>query len=311
MSDSIIETESISHYYGQRRALNEVSLSVARGECYALLGPNGGGKTTLFKILSTSLLPSSGNAKILGFDCEKEHFSIRSRIGVVFQNASLDKRLKVRENLEHQAHLYGLTGSDLNKRVDELLGRLGLTDRADEIVEKLSGGLMRRLELCKGLIHSPELLLFDEPTTGLDPGGRQDFWSYLNELKNEQELTVLVTTHYMEEADRADRIAFLDRGNLVAEGTPDSLKERIGGYVITVSATDPEHLYEQIKERFGHEGKVVDDAVRLEMPDGPEFVPELVESFPGEIEAVTVGRPTLEDVFVHLTGHQFESVVAE
>jgi len=311
MSDTIVATKSISHYYGQRRALNEVSLSVARGECYALLGPNGGGKTTLFKILSTALLPSRGSAEILGFDCEKEHFSIRSRIGVVFQNASLDKRLKVRENLEHQGHLYGLNGIDLSRRTDELLGRLGLADRADEVAGNLSGGLTRRLELCKGLLHSPELLLLDEPTSGLDPGGRQDFWSYLDELKKEQELTVLTTTHTMEEAERADRIAFLDEGNLVAEDTPESLKERIGGYVITVSAKDAEHLCEQIKERFGHEGNVVGDAVRLELPNGPEFVPELVEAFPGEIEAVTVGRPTLEDVFVHLTGHRFESVEAE
>ncbi|MDA0836163.1 MAG: ATP-binding cassette domain-containing protein [Planctomycetota bacterium] len=310
MSDTIVETESISHFYGELRALNEVSLSVPRGEFYALLGPNGGGKTTLFKILSTSLLPSSGSAKILGFDCEKEHFSIRSRIGVVFQNASLDKRLKVRENLEHQGHLYGLKGSELQRRADELLERLGLAKRADEIVEKLSGGLMRRLELCKGLLHSPELLLLDEPTTGLDPGGRQDFWSYLNGLRKEQELTVLVSTHYMEEAECADRIAFLDQGSLVAEGTPQSLKERIGGYVITVGAKDAEHLCKQIKERFGHEGNVVDEAVRLELLNGPEFVPKLVEAFPGEIEAVTVGRPTLEDVFVHLTGRRFVSVEA-
>jgi ABC-2 type transport system ATP-binding protein len=230
----------------------------------------------------------------------------RRRIGVVFQSPSLDKKLTVEENLRHQGHLYGLRGATLRSKMDELLARFGLADRATERVEKLSGGLRRRVELAKGLLHKPELLLLDEPSTGLDPRVRRELGNYLEELRDKDGMTILLTTHIMEEADHCDRLAILDRGKLVALDSPAALKEQIGGDVVNVGARDPERLRGLIEKKFGVKLTVVDRTLRIERPRGHEFIPELVEAFPGEIDSVSVGKPTLEDVFIHLTGHRFE-----
>jgi ABC-2 type transport system ATP-binding protein len=214
--------------------------------------------------------------------------------------------LTVRENLVHQGHLYGLRGPVLRSRIGELLARFGLADRANDFVEKLSGGLRRRVELAKGLLHQPELLLLDEPSTGLDPLARRELGDYLEELRKKDGMTVLLTTHIMEEADRCDRLAIIDRGRLVAVDTPHALKERVGGDVITVGSVHPAELQTQIEKRFGVKTSRVENSIRIERPKGHEFVPTLVEAFPGEIDSVSVGKPTLEDVFIHLTGHRFE-----
>ena len=241
----------------------------------------------------------------MGFDVARDPNSLRREIGVVFQAQSIDIKLTAAENLTHQGHLYGLHGKVLQARIKEMLGRVGLADRADEEAETFSGGMQRRLELAKGLLHHPSVLLLDEPTTGLDPGARRDLWQYLAILRDEEHVTVLVTTHLMEEAERCDRLAILNEGRVVALGTPDELKHEIGGDVIVLDAKDPESLAARIRERFQVDVQVLQDQVRIEREQGHRFITDVVEAFPGEIEAISVSKPTLEDVFIHRTGHRF------
>lgn len=293
------------HKYGDRVSLSRVSFEVRPAELFGLLGPNGSGKTTLFRILSTLMVPASGQATIMGFDVARDPNSLRRQIGVVFQAQSIDVKLTAAENLMHQGHLYGLHGAALKTRIKEMLNRVGLTDRADERAETFSGGMQRRLELAKGLLHHPSVLLLDEPTTGLDPGARRDLWQYLAILRDEEHVTVLITTHLMEEAERCDRLAILSEGKVVALGTPDELKHEIGGDVILLDAKNAESLAIRIRERFHLDVQVLQGQVRLEREHGHRFITDVVEAFPGEIEAISVSKPTLEDVFIHRTGHRF------
>jgi ABC-2 type transport system ATP-binding protein len=300
-----IELEQLRHHYGDRTALDGISLTVLPGELFGVLGPNGGGKTTLFRILSTLLRPSGGQARVFGLPLLGRSDAVRQRLGVVFQHPSLDPQLTVMENLIHQGHLYGLSGSDLRRRSREMLKELGVADRARERVRHLSGGLQRRVELAKGLLHRPELLLLDEPSTGLDPGARRDFSALLRRLSEREKITIALTTHFMEEAERCDRVAILDGGRLEALGTPDELKAHIPGDVVVVEAKDPASLAEKIRSRFGIEPTRVDGSLRFERPRGHEFVREIAETFPEEVRSASFTRPTLEDVFVHFTGHRF------
>ncbi len=298
-----VEARRLGFSYRERRALAGLDFRVAAGEIYGFLGPNGGGKTTLFRILATMAPPGEGGVSIFGRDLAREAGTVRRELGVVFQSPSLDPHLTVEENLRCHGNLYGLRGADLAARSAALLERLGLGDRRRDRVKTLSGGLRRRVEIAKALLPRPRLLLLDEPSTGLDPGARRDLWSTLAELRAEQGVTVLLTTHFMEEADRCDRLALLDRGRIVAEGTPAALKEEIGGDVVVVAAQDPEGLCGELASRFGIAAAVRDGQVRFERERAHEFVSRLAEAFPGRIEAVTVARPTLEDVFLHRTGH--------
>jgi ABC-2 type transport system ATP-binding protein len=302
---AVIEISDLRHRYGEREALRGVTFEVTSGEIFALLGPNGGGKTTLFKILSTLIRPASGAVRVLGHDLAREAGAVRPRIGVVFQNPGLDPKLTVAENLVHHGHLYGLGGPSLRDRVKRVLVELDLADRADDLVETLSGGLARRAELARGLLHAPELLLLDEPSTGLDPGARRDFSNQLRGLRDGAGVTVVLTTHFMEEAERADRVAVLHEGALVALGTPDELKHRVGGDVVVIEAEAPAELRDKVRARFGLDAQIVDGTLRVERARGHELVRDVVEAFPGEVRSVTFGRPTLEDVFVHLTGRRF------
>ncbi len=304
-STPVIAVRDVMHSYDGRTALNGVSFDVKPAELFGLLGPNGSGKTTLFRILSTLMIPMGGRAFILGHDAAKDPSRLRRGIGVVFQAQSIDVKLTAAENLWHQGHLYGLHGAALNARVKEILGRVGLADRAKDKAETFSGGMQRRLELAKGLLHGPRVLLLDEPTTGLDPGARRDLWQYLQVLRDEERVSVLVTTHLMEEAERCDRLAILNEGKLVALGTPAELKDEIGGDVIVLEAKDATSLGSKIRERFGIEVQVVDQQVRIERRNGHRFVTDLVEGFPGEINAVSIAKPSLEDVFIRRTGHRF------
>jgi ABC-2 type transport system ATP-binding protein len=289
---------------GVHQALAGLSFEVAPGEIYGFLGPNGGGKTTLFRILATLARPQGGEVRVFGMD---NPAAVRRMLGVVFQNPSLDIHLTVRENLTHQGHLYGLSGKDLSQRIDAALERFGLTDRRDQKALELSGGLRRRVEIAKSLLHKPRLLLLDEPSTGLDPGARRDLWSALDGLRQEG-VTVLLTTHFMEEGDRCDRLALIDRGTLVAEGSPAVLKEEIGGDVVTLTGPDPDGLVRDLATRFPELApEVRDGAVRLEHDRGHELVARLIEALPGRVDAVTVARPTLEDVFLHRTGRRLYS----
>ena len=302
---AVIQVEDLRHAYGKRVALNGVSFNVNQGEIFALLGPNGSGKTTLFRILSTLMLPASGRALIGGFDAAKQPDQVRRRIGVVFQAQSIDIKLTAAENLWHQGHLYGLRGAELKKRIASMLQHVALGDRANERVETFSGGMQRRVELAKGLMHKPSVLLLDEPTTGLDPGARRDLWQYLQQLRSEERVSVIVTTHLMEEAERCDRLAILNEGQIVGLGTPAELRSQIGGDVILLESSNPESLALRIEQKFHAGVTVLDGKIRMERKDGYRFVPDVVEAFPGEIQSISVSKPTLEDVFIDRTGHRF------
>lgn len=305
MSPPVIQVEGIRHRYDERLALDSVTFEVSEAEIFGLLGPNGSGKTTLFRILSTLMLPEAGRAVVHGRDAASDASGVRREIGVVFQARSVDVKLTVSENLRHQGHLYGLRGAGLEARIREMLERLGVAGRADERVEKLSGGMQRRVELAKGLLHRPSVLLMDEPSTGLDPGARRDLWQYLAMLRESERVTIVTTTHLMEEAERCDRLAILNEGRLVALGTPAELKNAIGGDVILLDARDPERTATRLAERFRVQPTVIDGRIRLEREGGHRFVNEVMEAFPGEIRGISVSEPTLEDVFIDRTGHRF------
>lgn len=300
-----VDIRRVTHKYGERTALDDVSFGVAEGEIFGLLGPNGGGKTTLFRLLSTLIPLQSGEIEVQGLSVAHQTHAVRRRIGVVFQAPSLDKKLTVAENLRHQGHLYGLTGEELRRRADDMLARLRLTDRRDDLCETLSGGLRRRVELAKGLLHEPRVLILDEPSTGLDPGARADLWDYLHSIRRDNGVTVILTTHLLEEADKADRLAILDQGKLVALETPDKLRSEVGGDTLTIEADDPTGLAARVRDRFGGDVQTLDGRVRLERPDGHRLVAQLVEAFPGEVRSVMLGKPTLEDVFIARTGRRF------
>jgi ABC-2 type transport system ATP-binding protein len=303
----VIRVDELHHRYGDRVALDSLSFTVASAEIFGLLGPNGSGKTTLFRILSTLQLPGGGRAQVLGHDAALDPAGLRRRIGVVFQARSIDLKLTAEENLWHVGHLYGLHGAELKARIAEMLQRVGLAERARERAETFSGGMQRRLELAKGLLHRPSVLLLDEPTTGVDPGARRDLWDYLHRLRDQEGVTMIVTTHLMDEAERCDRLAILSEGRLVALGTPAELKRQIGGDVVLLESDNPDSLAVRMAERLAVKPQVLDGKLRLEIQQGHSFVSKIMEAFPGEIQSVTVSRPTLEDVFIDRTGHRFWS----
>ena len=242
----------------------------------------------------------------MGVDVKRDPHEVRRLIGVVFQSNSLDLELTSQENLLHQGRLYGLRGPELKERVAHLMVRFGLEQRSKDRVRTLSGGLRRRVALAKGLLHRPQILMLDEPTQGLDPGARLDFWRYLRTLRDEEGITILFTTHLMEETEQCDHLVILSKGEVLASGSPEALKEKVGGDVIVIRTPDPEGLGDSIRKRFSCETKVVDGTVRVENHRGYELAAKLMESYSDQIEALTVGKPTLEDVFVHETGHHFE-----
>ena len=297
--------------YGDREALRGVSFEAPAASIFGLLGPNGGGKTTVFRVLATLLPPNGGTATVFGKNVTFDPAGVRRDIGVVFQSPGLDKILTVRENLALHGPFYGLRGEELGRRIDDALTRLSLVDRADARVATLSGGLKRRVEIAKGLLHRPRLLLLDEPTTGLDPGARRDVWTYLAELRDRHGVTSLVTTHLMEEAERCDRLVLLHQGRVVAEGTPDELRSEIGKDVVTIETRDPVGFAEKVTAKFGIPASEADGRVRIEKEEAHRFLPLLVDAFPREIASVSVGKPTLEDVFLKRTGHRFFDVDRE
>ncbi len=299
-----VAVSAVEHRYGERVALAGVSFDVAEREIFGLLGPNGGGKTTLFRLLSTSQPLQTGAISILGLDVARAPHGVRQRIGVTFQSPSLDRKLSVAENLQHQGHLYSLRGQNLRDRMDRLLEQLGLADRRAEIAGKLSGGLQRRVEIAKGMLHDPQVLLLDEPSTGLDPGARHDLWRYLGQLRDSG-VTVLVTTHLMEEAEKCDRLGILDRGNLVALGTPHELRSSIGGDCVTLVSKSPEQLQTLVRDQFGVPVQRIGESLRIEHAQGHELLRDIVATAGDLVTTCTLGKPTLEDVFIQRTGHRF------
>jgi len=298
----IVEVQNLTHRYGQRTALSAVNFEVKAAEIFGLLGPNGGGKSTLFRILSTLMTPTSGTASLCGHDVGRDPAAVRRRIGVVFQSQSLDKKLTVEENLRGQGHLHGMSGAALGERIEKVLGRLGLGDRRGDLVEILSGGLKRRVEIAKGLLHRPSVILMDEASTGLDPGARRELWQYILELREQEGVTVLLTSHILDEADKCDRLVLLHEGKVVSEGSPAQLKAKIGGDVVILEAGDPVALGKQIESHFHVRPLSVDGTLRVEIANGHRFITEVVEAFPGAIESVGLHKPTLEDVFLRETG---------
>ena len=298
----IVSVEQLTHRYGQRTALSELSFAVEEGQIFGVLGPNGGGKSTLFRVLSTMMAPSAGTVHVAGFDVNTQSAEVRRRIGVVFQSQSLDRKLTVSENLTSQGHLYGLSGAALRDRVRDVAERLGLADRLGDLVGELSGGLRRRVEIAKALLHSPQVLLMDEPSTGLDPGARRELWQYVLDLRGARGVTVLLTTHILDEAECCDRLLLLHEGRRVAEGTPAELKSRVGGDVVVLEVDDPKGFGSLLAERFGVHPFVHDSSVRVEIANGHRFIAEVAEAFPGVLRSIALHKPTLEDVFLDETG---------
>ncbi len=302
-----VALRGVRHTYGDRTVLAGIDLQIERGEIFGLLGPNGGGKTTLFRILSTLLPLSVGAVRIFDFDLAHQADAIRTQLGVVFQHPSLDGKLTVWENLQHHGHLYGLRGARLRDRAQVVLDQVGLDERRHDLVETLSGGLQRRVELAKAFLHEPPLLLLDEPSTGLDPGARLDLTANLAALRRDTGVSIVLTTHMLDEAERCDRVGILHQGHLVAVGTPNALKAQVGGDVVVIQSDQPTELQHRIHERFQVDSTVVEGRVRVEIAHGHAFVRDVVDAFADAIQAVTFGKPTLEDVFIHLTGHQLSN----
>jgi len=299
-----ITVESLSHCYGERVALDDVSCEFARGSICGVLGPNGSGKTTLFSILSSLVPTQSGQVTALGFDLRRHATEYRQQISVTFQAPALDRRLTVQENLLHQGHLYGLSGRVLAERSGELLEQFRVADRTGDIVDTLSGGLKRRVELAKCLLHDPQLLLLDEPSNGLDPGARHDLWQCLEELRAERGTTIVVATHLMEEAERCDALVLLDAGKVVASGSPSELRNEIPGETISIIASQPETLQQRIRESLQVDVRRTGELLRIQQEDCQTLLHELVDRFSGDFKTISLGKATLEDVFLARTGHR-------
>lgn len=314
MSDALaaFALRGVSFRYGERLALDSLDFSISAGEVFGFLGPNGGGKSTLFRLLSTLVPLQTGTVSVLGLDLARQIPEIRRRLGVVFQAPSLDRKLTVAENIDCGGALYGLSGASLRAARDRALENAGLADRARDRVETLSGGLRRRVELAKAMLHAPKLLLLDEPSTGLDPGARVDLWDGLKRLRTAAGVTVVFTTHLLEEAERADRLALLHEGRLVALDTPDTLRGTLGGDTVELKCRDADAMAERLFDAFQLRVRTIEGGVRFEAAAGGVWVGRILERFPEEVRSITVGKPTLEDVFLARTGHRLarEGVVA-
>lgn len=310
MTNPAVQIQHVTHQYGDTVALQDVSLAVAQGSVYALLGPNGGGKTTLFRILTTLLKPSAGSAAVFGLDTALQPDAVRHRLGVIFQQPALDDELTVQENLRFHGALHGLSGTTLQQRMDNLLGVFDLSDRKADRIKTLSGGLKRRADLARGLLHRPDLLLLDEPTTGLDPVARRSFWQALRRLRREEGTTMMLATHLLEEAEPADHVGIIDRGHLVAQGTPTDLKQALGGETLWIESAEPATLQHDIQAQFGVEAQLIGNSVQLSSPDAPSLLADFYRAFGDQIDSATVRKPTLEDVFLIHTGHALTAVAS-
>ncbi|HXG25490.1 MAG TPA: ATP-binding cassette domain-containing protein [Candidatus Binatia bacterium] len=300
----IIEVDGLRREFGKLTAVDGVSFDVQRGEVFGFLGPNGAGKTTTINMLCTLLKPTAGTATVNGFDVSRQRSEVRRSIGLVFQQTTLDEYLTAEQNLRFHAYAYAVPAEVREPRMRELLTMVELWDRRGGSVRTFSGGMKRRLEIARGLLHHPRVLFLDEPTIGLDPQTRRHIWDYLLRLREAEDLTIFLTTQYLDEAEFANRIAIIDRGKIVALDTPDALKRSIGGDLITFSTTDPEAGVAAVRERYGIEAQVRDGTIRFHVDHGDAFLPEFVRSFPHPIETISLARPSLDDVFLTLTGRE-------
>jgi ABC-2 type transport system ATP-binding protein len=288
--------------FGEVRAVRGVRFDVAAGEVFGFLGPNGAGKTTTINMLCTLAKPTSGEARVAGHDVVRERDDVRRNIGLVFQDPTLDGYLTAAQNLRLHAELYGVQSDLVKPRMQQVMEMVGLWERRDSVVGTFSGGMRRRLEIARGLMHSPRVLFLDEPTIGLDPQTRRSIWSYIRELKEREEITIFMTTHYMDEAEWCDRIAIMDHGQIVALDAPETLKAGIGHDRVTIHTDDDQAAIEALALQFGLDAKVAEGAVTFGVPSGEQFVPRLFAELSIPIRSVSVSRPTLDDVFMSFTG---------
>jgi ABC-2 type transport system ATP-binding protein len=301
-SDSVISVQGLAKHFGPVEAVRGIDLEVRPGEIFGFLGPNGAGKTTTINILCTLLRASAGRATVAGIDVEHDPAGVRSRIGLVFQDPSLDGQLTAQENLEFHAFVYDVPAAERAARIASALEMVELTDRAKSVVMTFSGGMKRRLEIARGILHTPDVLFLDEPTIGLDPQTRRHIWGYLSELPKRQGVTIFMTTHYMDEAEYCDRIAIIDHGLIQAVGTPDELKKMVGGDVVTITTADNASAAPEVAALAGSDPIADNGTLRVEVADGAAFVPRLVRETSVEVTSVAFRRPSLDDVFLKLTG---------
>jgi ABC-2 type transport system ATP-binding protein len=309
-----IEIRGLEKRYGDVEAVRGIDLDVHAGETFGFLGPNGAGKSTTIRILCTLALPTGGSASVAGFDVVRERAAVRRNIGLVFQDPTLDNYLTAERNLRFHGELYGVPRAQITSRSKQVLEMVGLWERRESKVATFSGGMKRRLEIARGLLHSPRVLFLDEPTVGLDPQTRLSIWRYLEELRQREEITIFLTTHYMDEAENCDRIAIIDKGRVIALGTPDALKASVGTDRVQITTADDDAAIVAIRERFGIESERRDGEVMFQVPDGEHFVPRLFAELGMPIRSVSVARPSLDDVFLSYTGstiHDAEASAAD
>lgn len=297
-----VVAEELVKRYGSIEAVGGVSFDVDEGEIFAFLGPNGAGKTTTISILCTLLTPTSGRASVAGHDVQDERQAVRRSIGVVFQEPTLDEQLTAEQNLRFHGYAYGVPRKLLEERMRDLLEMLELWDRRKDRVKTYSGGMKRRLEIARGLLHRPRVLFLDEPTLGLDPQTRRRIWEYVVGLRDREGVTVFFTTHYMDEAEHSDRIAIIDHGRIVALDTPDRLKDRVGGDIVTLTTDDDEAALRELREEWNLDPRRTDGSITFPVSRGREWLPDFVRGFSHRIVSIGVHRPTLDDVFIEITG---------
>lgn len=300
----IIRVEHLVKRYGEVTAVDDVSFEVFEGEIFGFLGPNGAGKTTTINILCTLARPTSGKASVCGYDVVRERNRVRQCIGLVFQEPTLDERMTALDNLEFHAYVYNMPRELRKQRIEEVLRMVELWERRNSVVRTFSGGMKRRLELARGLLHRPRVLFLDEPTLGLDPQTRARIWEYIHNLRREENLTIFLTTHYMDEAENADRIAIIDHGRIIALDTPEALKEMVGGDIIRLRTADDEAAFVELRHKFNIEAFRDGDGLRFEVRGGSSFIPRLTADLSVTISSITLRRPTLDDVFLKLTGKE-------
>ncbi|MFG2089566.1 MULTISPECIES: ATP-binding cassette domain-containing protein [unclassified Spirillospora] len=300
--DPAVEVDGLTRRFGDVEAVRGIEFTVRAGEIFGFLGPNGAGKSTTINMLCTLLKPSGGRALVAGHDVLRERDSVRRNIGLVFQDPTLDGYLSGEQNLRFHAELYGVPRAVMGERMRQVLEMVGLWDRRGDLVQNYSGGMKRRLEIARGLLHSPRVLFLDEPTVGLDPQTRSSIWDYIRQLKEAEEITIFMTTHYMDEAEYCDRIAIMDSGTIVALDTPEALKAGVGEDRVRIQTADDEAAIAAIKERFDLEAVMSEGAVTFRVASGEEFVPRLFAGLGVPIRSVSVSRPSLDDVFMSFTG---------
>jgi ABC-2 type transport system ATP-binding protein len=308
--EPVIQVSGLRKMYGELAAVDGADFEVAPGEIFGFLGPNGAGKSTTISALCTLLIPDEGIARVAGFDVVAQPLEVRRRIGLVFQDTTLDDYLTAAENLRFHAELYGAARATIGPRVQQILEMVGLWDRRDSLVRTFSGGMKRRLEIARGLLHSPRVLFLDEPTVGLDPQTREHIWNYIGELRKREDITIFMTTHYMDEAEYCDRIAIIDQGKIVVSGTPDELKALVAKDRVQIGTEDDEAAIRALRDRFGIEATMSEGAVTAHVPNGDTFVPKLFSDLGVTIKSVSVARPSLDDVFMTFTGRTIRDAEA-